>query len=353
MMGDMEKLLTIIVPAYNVEKYVGECLNSLVKQTLNNHKVIIVDDGSKDQHTSEICQSYAKKYPEMITYVHQENKGLGAARNKGLSMVDTEYVGFLDSDDWLVPNYVERVTEELENFDSEKIDLIFTLPVIFDSVTNTVTDWYDKTEFLNIFYSNNRIVSAFENKKLYYLEPNACRRIYRMDFLKRHNFSFPEGVKWEDIYPHFYLLYFAKKCIGIEDVGFNYRINTGGQITAQSGKGRLDIVPVFDSVFKFAKKENCDWPVIKSMIHMLNKYAKWSLEMTNIDTRPVLVQKLSNLYCSLPKEYFKKYFKERKHYKKERIFVWVIRRKRFRFLLNDYLPATAAMNIINRFRRFL
>lgn len=352
-MSEIKKILTIVVPAYNVEKYIGECLNSLVKQTLNNHKVIIVDDGSKDEHTSEICKFYAEKYPDMIAYVHQENKGLGAARNAGLAMVDTEYVGFLDSDDWLVPDYVKRVTEELENFKSEKIDLVFTLPIIFDTLTNTTIDWYDKEMFIEIFYSDNRIVSTFEDKQLYYLEPNACRRIYRMDFLKKYNFSFPEGVKWEDIYPHFKLLYLAKKCIGIEDVGFNYRINIAGQITAQSGKSRLDMIPVFASVFKFAKEEQCDWPVLKAMIYMLNKYSKWSLEMADIATRPMLVQELSRVYCSLPESYFKRYFKEHKHYKKERTFVWVMRRKHFRFLLYDYLPAEIAMNFVNRLRRFL
>ena len=65
------KLLTIIVPAYNVEKYVGQCLNSLVKQTVDNHKVIVVDDGSKDEHTSRICREFAEQYPEMITYLRQ------------------------------------------------------------------------------------------------------------------------------------------------------------------------------------------------------------------------------------------------------------------------------------------
>ena len=79
-----------------------QCLNSLWMQTVHNHKVIIVDDGSKDKYTSQICKSYAQKHPEMFTYIYQENKGLGAARNTGLKLVDTEYVGFLDSDDWLV-----------------------------------------------------------------------------------------------------------------------------------------------------------------------------------------------------------------------------------------------------------
>ncbi|NBJ82304.1 glycosyltransferase family 2 protein [bacterium 1XD42-94] len=347
------KLLTIIVPAYNVEKYVGQCLNSLVKQTVDNHKVIVVDDGSKDEHTSRICREFAEQYPEMITYLRQENKGLGAARNTGLALVDTEYVGFLDSDDWLTPNYVERVTEELENFDSEQIDLIFTLPTIYDAVTQNTFDWYDKELLNQIFFTENRIVSAVEDKQIYYLEPNACRRIYRTDFLRTHQFRFPEGVKWEDIFPHFYLAYHASACIGVNDVGFYYRTNTSGQITAQSGKGRLDIVKVFRDVFRFAKEENCDWEIVEAMINMLNRYAKWCLDMSDLQTRPELVKKLSDLYRSLPPEMLKRYFKTRRNYKKERLFVWMMQKNRLRLLLCDYLPSELSMNVVNRIRRAL
>lgn len=352
-MVEKKKLLTIVVPAYNVEKYVGQCLNSLVKQTVINHNVIVVDDGSTDGHTSEICRTYAEKYPDIITYVRQENKGLGAARNTGLDMVQTEYVGFLDSDDWLTPNYVERVSEELENFDSENIDLVFTLPIIYDSLTKSTLDWYDRDLFYKIFYSDNRIVSAFEDVRLYELEPNACRRIYRMDFLKAQHFHFPEGVKWEDIYPHFYLPYYAKACIGIDDVGFYYRTNTSGQITAQSGKGRLDIVKVFRDVFRFAKEENCNWEIVRLMINMLNRYAKWCLDMSDINTRPELVRQLSALYRSIPDKLMKRYFSERKNYKKERTFVWAIKRNWVRLSLCDYLPAELSMNIVNKLRRSL
>ena len=69
-------LLSIVVPAYNVERYIEDCLSSLVNQTMQNHKIIIVNDGSTDD-TEKICLKYAKKYPEIITYIFQENKGLG------------------------------------------------------------------------------------------------------------------------------------------------------------------------------------------------------------------------------------------------------------------------------------
>lgn len=87
--------LTIIVPAYNVERFLGQCLNSLVNQSLMAHTVIVVNDGSSDR-TGEIAKKYAKDNPELIDYIEQENRGLGAARNVGLQKVKTSFVTFLD-----------------------------------------------------------------------------------------------------------------------------------------------------------------------------------------------------------------------------------------------------------------
>ena len=89
----MDKMLTIIVPAYNVEKYIDCCLDSLVNQTDKSFHVIIVNDGSTDR-TEEFCKNYIEQYPELFTYVHQNNKGLGGARNTGLKVVESQYVAF-------------------------------------------------------------------------------------------------------------------------------------------------------------------------------------------------------------------------------------------------------------------
>ena len=109
-----EKLLTIIVPIYNVEAYLNQCLDSLVYQTEKNFNAILVNDGSTDR-SGEICEEYAEKYPEMFEYVYKENAGLGAARNTGMKHCKTKYVEFLDSDDWLLPRTVERIFERLED----------------------------------------------------------------------------------------------------------------------------------------------------------------------------------------------------------------------------------------------
>ena len=349
----MEKeLLTIVVPAYNAGEYIEQCLNSLVNQTIQNHKVIIVDDGSTDVKTAEISKKYAKLYPQMISYMWQENQMQGAARNHALPYVDTEYVGFLDSDDWLPPTYIETISREILYYQSEKIDLIFTLPTIYDNLSGMYVPWYDHDLLHQIFTTNNRITSASEDNRLYYLEPNACMRIYRMELLKVCNFRvFPEGVKWEDLFPHFYLLYYAKKCLGVMSTGFYYRTNTAHQTTAQTGKSRLDVIKVFDEILTFLHENNCEIAIKKSVISRLNIFAKWSLDVASSDIRIQLVNELNALYCKIPKNDIKQYISERKHYKKERIFIWLLRHKHFNKLLYNYLPADIFMGIVNRIRR--
>ena len=101
----MSALVSVIVPVYNVEKYLRQCLDSLLEQTYKNIEVVMVDDGSKDS-SGKICDEYAKKY-ENFYAVHKENAGLGMARNTGFEHINGEYVTFLDSDDYLENDCIE------------------------------------------------------------------------------------------------------------------------------------------------------------------------------------------------------------------------------------------------------
>ena len=95
--------VSIIVPVYNSERYLSDCLNSLVNQTLSEIEIIAIDDASTD-HSLEILIDYAAKYPRKVkVYKNDQNKGQGASRNIGLSIANGEYVGFLDSDDYVAP----------------------------------------------------------------------------------------------------------------------------------------------------------------------------------------------------------------------------------------------------------
>lgn len=277
-------LLTIVVPAYNVQPYIQQCLDSLIGQTINDFKVIIIDDGSTDG-TADICKQYVSKANGRMTYVYQENKGLGAARNIGLNLVDTPYVCFLDSDDWQDIRFVEKVKDCLDCLDFVP-DMIFTLPKCYNEASHLLEDWMDKPLYEKIFevQSGNAFKNLYAQKcpELYLLEVNANRKIYRTEFLRECAFSFPEGVKWEDIRPHVQLVHLAKSIVALPNTGFIYRTNNTGQITAGRGIGRLDILSVFADVLDVVGKNEFGKNEQAAVLNMIFNYALWMIDMTNM-----------------------------------------------------------------------
>lgn len=296
-------LLTIIVPAYNVEAYIEECLNSLVNQTVRNHKIIIVNDGSTDK-TEEKCLKYKEEYEELITYVYQDNKGLGGARNTGMQYVDTPYLTFLDSDDWLSIKFVEKFSKLME-WTVEKPEMVFTLPWVFDSVTNRILSWKDKEIYDSIFEvkENKSYVktNVRKNPELYKLEVSSCRKIYKTEFLEDNKFFFPEKLKWEDVPGHFYLLNKANTCMALPEVGFFYRTNQGGQITSGGGKTRLDMVPIFEQLLKVQEENNFIEIERAYVLRLILDFSLWSVEATNVEYIVELLNKLHIFWKKIDK----------------------------------------------------
>ena len=296
-------LLTIIVPAYNVEAYIEECLNSLVNQTVRNHKIIIVNDGSTDK-TEEKCLKYKEEYEELITYVYQDNKGLGGARNTGMQYVDTPYLTFLDSDDWSSIKFVEKFSKLMEWTD-EKPEMVFTLPWVFDSVTNRILSWKDKEIYDSIFEvkENKSYVktNVRKNPELYKLEVSSCRKIYKTEFLEDNKFFFPEKLKWEDVPGHFYLLNKANTCMALPEVGFFYRTNQGGQITSGGGKTRLDMVPIFEQLLKVQEENNFIEIERAYVLRLILDFSLWSVEATNVEYIVELLNKLHIFWKKIDK----------------------------------------------------
>ena len=296
-------LLTIIVPAYNVEAYIEECLNSLVNQTVRNHKIIIVNDGSTDK-TEEKCLKYKEEYEELITYVYQDNKGLGGARNTGMQYVDTPYLTFLDSDDWLSIKFVEKFSKLMEWTD-EKPEMVFTLPWVFDSVTNRILSWKDKEIYDSIFEvkENKSYVktNVRKNPELYKLEVSSCRKIYKTEFLEDNKFFFPEKLKWEDVPGHFYLLNKANTCMALPEVGFFYRTNQGGQITSGGGKTRLDMVPIFEQLLKVQEENNFIEIERAYVLRLILDFSLWSVEATNVEYIVELLNRLHIFWKKIDK----------------------------------------------------
>ncbi len=110
-------MISVIVPVYRVEKFLRQCLDSALNQTYRDLEIIVVDDGSPDQ-SPQICDEYAERDPRVVV-IHQQNGGLSAARNSGLKIAKGEFVGFVDSDDWIAPDMYETMLNELQASDAD------------------------------------------------------------------------------------------------------------------------------------------------------------------------------------------------------------------------------------------
>lgn len=286
------EMITIVIPAYNVEKYIRQCLDSVINQTVIAHRIIVINDGSTDG-TGNICEEYSVRYPGFITYISQDNKGLGATRNIGIDMVDTPYICFLDSDDWQPPRLVEFFIRLLEENQIEP-DVIFTLPKCYNQASRLIEPWMDKHIFESIFMSDKDQICYTIDKypEIYKLEVNANRKIYRTQFLKDGNYRFSEGVKWEDVSFHFAMLHDAKIISALPEAGFIYRTNCSGQITGGRGKGRLDIIPVFNETLSMCDSKCFSERDKAYVLHTICSFTTWFLDMTDSDNITELLEGL-------------------------------------------------------------
>lgn len=344
------KWLTFIVPAYNAGETLKKTIDSILFQTQKGSSVIIIDDGSTDGETARLGKYYAQCYPKDIIYIYEKNQGQGHARNEALKLVTTPYVAFLDSDDWLMPDFVEKLMPLAD------VDMIFTLPKIYDESTGIVSDWYDKRLFEELFDKDGKELTLEQDIRLLNLEVSMCRRIFRMEFFRNCSFQFPEGVKWEDVFAHFYVMSKCKSCKGIGSTGFYYRVGTTTQTTGQGGKDRLDIIPVFCKVLDYVEAEgrhDMIYPVMRCLL----RFSISSIRRSNVDVRRVLVVKLNNLYHSIPKQYFRIFYKEaaKYHTKTDRLqyrfFVMVIRLSCLNWICNDYLVQDIGEQVVRKILR--
>lgn len=356
-MSSEEKLITFIVPAYNVENFLDDCLGSLLNQTVADHKVIIVNDGSTDD-TGEIAKDYAMRHPEIFTYYFQENRGLGAARNLALPKVDTPYTTFLDSDDWQDCRFVEKLKIELSRHD-EMPDIVFTLPTTYDSVTREIGEWRDKALLNEMFYplGGDERIASFELKrdnpnwyKIFRMEVSSCRRVYKTEYLKTINLQFSEGVKWEDVWPHFLSLHRAKFCIALRGSGFIYRVNSSRQITSGGGATRLDIAPVFQNVLRTALQEKWPKEEISAIIDTFRDFAIWSIRVTNLDYISPLLEELHKAFGDISAKWLKA-FRNMSGCSKKDYFAIMLLRSPFYSVLRDYRIRKEGMRLIERLKR--
>jgi len=226
----MKNKISVILPVYNGEKSIAKAIQSLIDQSFKFLKIIVIDDGSIDT-TSEIVETFQDIYPDRIEYYYKKNTGIASSRNFGLSKVDTEYFGFLDADDYVEKNMYQMLYEEIIKKDSDlcSCDFYWTYP---------------DTKQLKL-----AVDGPFENKKqaLEKLFMTLWNKLYKTEFIKRLDVSFPNGLHYEDAYFLYCLIPYLDNMAYVSEA-MVYYVQANGSITHTYTINIQDMMEVFKGI---------------------------------------------------------------------------------------------------------
>ncbi len=222
----MDMKLSIIVPVYQVESYLEACVDSLLAQTIGDYEIILVDDGSTDS-SGAIADRYAAKHPDVIRCLHIDNGGQGRARNYALPMAMGDYVGFVDSDDWVLPDMYEKL---LRCAEEQNADVV---------ICDFLEHHTDGTEKL--------LPAAFQEHPLS-AAGSSCNKIFRRSLIA--GLRFPEGLWYEDFYFSAVMLTRSRRTEYIHEPLYVYRIGQSSTMHNNNASRNLDMIRIMDLLEK-------------------------------------------------------------------------------------------------------
>lgn len=236
--------ISVIVPVYNVEKYIDKCLKSIVNQTLEDIEIIIVNDGTLDKSV-DIIEKYVKENPTKIKYYEKKNGGLSSARNYGLEYATGEYIAFLDSDDYIEPNMYEEMYKLAKKESADMVECDF------------IWEW----EYGKKIFDKRR---EYKTKEEMMKKPRvvAWNKIYKREIINKYKIRFPEGLIYEDMELFYKLLPHLNKISYINKYFVHY-IQREDSITNKQTEKIEDIFKILDNIFDYYKEQN-----------LYNKYEK-------------------------------------------------------------------------------
>ena len=234
-------MLSVIIPVYNVENYLNECLDSVTSQTLEDMEIICIDDGSTD-NSLNILKEYSKK-DKRIKIITKENGGQATARNLGIKEAQGEYIAFVDSDDFIEPTMFEKLYTKAKD---NNLDIAMCKIATYDNQTEEIKDnvWY---YMLGVFRDFEKDIFNHKDTKEFtcHIAVTPYNKIYKTTLLKENNILFPEGLIFEDE-KFFYDTYLRAKRVSIVDEFlYYYRINRkGSTVDTIKDNDFSDIVPI-------------------------------------------------------------------------------------------------------------
>ena len=291
--------VSVIIPVYNVEKYIDKCLNSLVNQTLKDIEIIVVNDGSID-NSQKIIDNYVKRYPKLVRSFVRENGGQGSARNFGLEQASGEYIAYVDSDDYIEPNMLDLMYEEAI---SSKSDIVICGSNVVSFEGNLLK------EESAVIYNDPKLDIILGKMAVW-------NKIYKREFLLKSNVKFREHVWYEDIDFTMKLLMSTNKISFINRNLYNYLLRPGSTMNNTNIKRNLELLQAFNEMIYYFKKHN----IYESKYDEIEFVAIYHIYITAI-TRVINIKANIKLKKAIIKEFVKymkvnfKGFKKNKYIK--------------------------------------
>lgn len=270
------KKVSIIIPVYNVDRYLRRCLESVVNQNYKNIEIILINDGSTDS-SHNICMEYYKKYKSII-YINQKNAGVAEVRNKGISLATGDYITFLDSDDWIDENIYCRLVQTAEETNSDIVECGFIEAYDSGKYINI-----NKYESINSFTGEKAVSENLKGNLLTVL----WNKLYKRNLFIDNDIKFPNIKCFEDQVPNVKMFFYAKKVTVIPDNLVYYYQRTESLTHSWNLEINLEIINQLELIKQFLISNN-----------LFNRYIKdFQYKFFNLTTKYIINQlyRLGNL----------------------------------------------------------
>lgn len=255
-------MISIIVPVYNVEKYLDKCITSLQNQTYQDVEILLIDDGSTDK-SGDICEHYAEQDSRIIVY-HKENGGLSDARNYGIQKAKGQYVAFVDSDDYVHHQMFDIL---LQNMEGQQADIVACkYKKVFEDDDNEIKDIVDYRVYS---YTSTEAVKNVDKIGI-----TAWNKLYKKELFK--NIKFEVGRLHEDEFIFHRIVYVSRKVVAIDSALYYYVQRKGSIMNSISAKNIRDAIAAYHDRLQFIEEHK--WYVIKDdtikeyMYYLIKKY---------------------------------------------------------------------------------
>lgn len=290
----MDDLISVVIPVYNIEKYLERCLKTVTGQTYQNIQIILIDDGSAD-NSLQMCNQWKQK-DERIEVYHQPNGGVSSARNLGIEKALGEWIIFVDGDDWIEPDMLKRMYDRAIETGADMAVCSFVLE---DGEKSGISSVFKAEGIPQVISGKQAVESRLNRRDAYDVTNSPCNKLFRKKILDEHKLSFPvKRVMAEDMLFVIKAMLEVKRCVLLPDALYHYFIGRGGNSHSKkdSMKSVRDDIElrIIRTKYLYQKEQRYlgEWSQDDLLYTLLIKYASLAGRIPADDERLIYIKEM-------------------------------------------------------------